>query len=131
MAEWLRLRKRETGQHTAEFAVLIVGIVTVAVIAMESRVRMALQGGIKQTTEEILGVPEPDSTPLESITIPNCSGGSLSGSARLLMSACSDINEQGASGRRTTTVNERITGGVASKEIKTTTVATPPPKPPK
>jgi hypothetical protein len=113
--------KSEGGQHSIEFAFLI-GLVTIAVVAMQHYARLRLQSGIKMASDLILDVPPPitkSTSPPKTISVVDCNGvtRSVTGAENVLMVACSDVTEQGdPSFLRVTSILERTRGATANEE---------------
>jgi hypothetical protein len=113
--------KSGVGQHSIEFAFLI-GLVTIAVVAMQHYARLRLQAGIKMASDLILDVPPPptpSTSPPRTISVVDCNGAtrSATGADHVLMVACSDVDERGdPSFLRVTDIRERTRGVAVNQE---------------
>ena len=54
--------RRRSGQHMAEFVVLM-GITVTAALTMQYLVQRAVRGGVQRVSDEALGPPPPANTP--------------------------------------------------------------------
>ena len=105
-------RQQEAGQHSVEF-VLLIGLTTIVAIVMQHVARQAVQTGTKTISDTVLGAPPPPEADedVADLTTQDCDGATVSASGILLVTACSDVTEQGTPDfRRATTITESVRG---------------------